>query len=78
MTDAELTQGEIARAVKRLESKLDTIDTKLDDLTGKVVSDFYRLEDHERRLSRLEKALVTVASVVIVAILSALIDLALH
>lgn len=77
MSEPELTPGEIKRSLDRIECDLAGITESLEALSGKVVSDYYQLRDHEIRLTRLERAGVAIASAVALAILAAIIQLVL-
>jgi len=75
MRDDEMTPGEVHRAFDRIEAELTAISSKLGSIGSHMTSDYYHLDDHERRLARIEKGLVAVASAVLLAIVVAVIDL---
>ena len=71
MTDDDITHGEIQRRLDHIDTSITDLTTSIGDLKTKLVADYYRITDVDKRLSRLEKLLAGV----IAAIIGILIDI---
>ena len=71
MTEEDITRGEIKRRFDSIDVALGKLTDSITDVMTKLVADYYRIADVDKRLGRLEKLLAGV----IAAIIGILIDI---